>query len=59
MKCTVELGEILRDHELKAFVHALQCASDYDRCVRVSQIGNTIEFELLTIDQEAEMETEK
>ncbi len=56
MKCNVTLGEILCDHSLKSFVNALQCASEDDRSVRVSQVGNEIVFEILTIDQEAELE---
>lgn len=63
MNITIEHGELLQDHKLKALIHALQSVSDFDRSVMVEirytpipGKPNTVEFRILSIDDEAKLE---
>jgi hypothetical protein len=58
MILTLEHGELLQEHKLKAFIHALQSVSDFDRSVRVSISNDDVEFIILTIDEEAKLDSQ-
>ena len=57
MIINIDNKEILRDHTLKALIDALSAAHGHDRCVRVTCEEGFCSFEILTIDQEAELES--
>jgi hypothetical protein len=47
---------VLRDHTLKALVASLTAVADYDRCVKVVVDEGYVSFQILTLDEEAELE---
>ena len=57
MIINIDNKEILRDHTLKALIDALSAAHGHDRCVRVTCEEGFCSFEILTIDQEAQLES--
>ena len=57
MIINIENKEILRDHTLKALIDALASAHGHDRCVRLTCEEGICSFEIMTIDQEAELES--
>jgi hypothetical protein len=59
MNLTITNKTILCDHTLKALIHALQTCADYDRSVRVICDDGRVAFQILTIDDEAKMETQE
>jgi hypothetical protein len=57
MIINIDNKEILRDHTLKALIDSLAAAHGHDRCVRVTCEEGFCSFEILTIDQEASLES--
>jgi hypothetical protein len=47
---------VLRDHTLKALVASLTAVADFDRCVKVVVDEGYVSFQILTLDEEAELE---
>ena len=55
-KINIDHNTVLQDNTLKAFVNALQAQLDFDRSVRVICDEGFVSFQLMTIEEEAEME---